>query len=91
LIKKVVCGVFDDVERDIGSIRLPQWGRVVRLRSGPQFGFEHFRDGIYVIDLACVTLDNAVKQLRNRLVPTDQKPKPRLGYKPFCQPGYRRR
>lgn len=33
----------------------------------PQLGFEHFRDGIYVIDLARVTLGDALKQLRGRL------------------------
>jgi hypothetical protein len=32
-----------------------------------QLGFEHFRDGVYVLDLGTITLDEAVEQLRERI------------------------
>lgn len=33
-----------------------------------QLGFEHFRNGVHVLDLALVTLDEAIERLRERIV-----------------------
>jgi len=33
-----------------------------------QLGFEHFRDGVHVLDLALVTLNEAIERLRERVI-----------------------
>lgn len=46
-----------------------QWQAAVAALSHlwSQLGFEHFRNGVYVLDLALVTLDEAVQRLQQRL------------------------
>lgn len=50
----------DPVQRQVAEAALSEvWS---------QLGFEHFRDGVHVLDLALVTLDEAIERLRERLV-----------------------
>lgn len=46
-----------------------QWQAAVATLSSvwSQLGFEHFRNGVHVLDLALVTLDNAIVRLQRRL------------------------
>ncbi|MCE7011806.1 hypothetical protein LWC34_54680 [Kibdelosporangium philippinense] len=50
---------LDDAVRRAATARLSEvWA---------QLGFEHYRNGVHVLDLALVTLDEALKELRARL------------------------
>lgn len=67
---------LDELEQDIlarrGRAEAEQWlgGHQLAVATlgevWAQMGFEHFRDGVYVLDLNLVALDNALQELRGR-------------------------
>lgn len=58
---------IDNVDAIDKEDRVTRQARAKLSAVWSQRGFEHFRDGVHVLDLGMITLDEAVERLRERI------------------------